>query len=369
MNFSAPLHEEIPVKWYRCEVDRAVMRKLMERSDGRGLVQAVGHLALFFATMAAAYAVFLHITIANWFWTVPLLLVFTFCHGTVASFMGGVACHELCHKTMFRSQKLNEVLLHIFAFLSWFNPVTYRLSHVRHHQVTAHQGLDGEIILPQKLDWSELEPDEVALPQRLDGAFLRFLVLNFCPLPHPGAILSRFRLYVRYAKDDLDGLGLFAGGVWWMQTVLPADKPEARRRNARWARIIVIGHLLLAAILIATGHWFLALLFAGHGTYAGWLGNLTGLPQHLGMEPDVPDFRRCCRTYTCNSLVGFLYWNMQYHVEHHMFPAVPCYNLPALRAAIRDDVPPAPHGLLATWKEIIPRLREIDRERIAPAAT
>ncbi len=48
---------------------------------------------------------------------------------------------------------------------------------------------------------------------------------------------------------------------------------------------------------------------------------------------------------------------MQYHVEHHMFPSVPFYNLPKLRKVIVNDLPPAPHGLWATWKEIISILK------------
>ena len=81
-------------------------------------------------------------------------------------------------------------------------------------------------------------------------------------------------------------------------------------------------------------------------------------PQHIGMTPDVPDFRLSCRTYTCSWLSAFLYWNMQYHVEHHMFPAVPFYHLPKLRAAIADDLPSCTHGLFATWKEIIEILKK-----------
>ena len=49
---------------------------------------------------------------------------------------------------------------------------------------------------------------------------------------------------------------------------------------------------------------------------------------------------------------------MSYHVEHHMFPAVPFYNLPRLRAALAHDLPPAPHGLVATWREILVILRK-----------
>ena len=77
------------------------------------------------------------------------------------------------------------------------------------------------------------------------------------------------------------------------------------------------------------------------------------MPQNYGLSPDVDDFRLCCRTYTCSWLPGFYYWNMQYHVEHHMFPAVPFYNLPKLRRVLEEDLPAAPHGLWATWKEIL----------------
>jgi fatty acid desaturase len=45
-----------------------------------------------------------------------------------------------------------------------------------------------------------------------------------------------------------------------------------------------------------------------------------------------------------------------------MFPAVPFYNLPRLRKAIEHDLPPAPHGLLATWRELIPILKRQRRE-------
>jgi fatty acid desaturase len=43
---------------------------------------------------------------------------------------------------------------------------------------------------------------------------------------------------------------------------------------------------------------------------------------------------------------------MHYHTEHHMYAAVPCYRLATLHALVRDDLPPTPHGLYATWKQI-----------------
>ena len=31
---------------------------------------------------------------------------------------------------------------------------------------------------------------------------------------------------------------------------------------------------------------------------------------------------------------------MEYHIEHHMFPQVPSWNLPKLHAMIKDQMPP-----------------------------
>ena len=60
-------------------------------------------------------------------------------------------------------------------------------------------------------------------------------------------------------------------------------------------------------------------------------------------------------------LVQFLYWHMNFHIEHHMYAAVPCYNLAKLHRAIQHDLPPTPVGIVATWQEIIAILRKQSR--------
>ena len=49
----------------------------------------------------------------------------------------------------------------------------------------------------------------------------------------------------------------------------------------------------------------------------------------------------------------FLYWHMNFHTEHHMYAAVPCYNLRRLHDAIKHDLPPTATGLVETWRQII----------------
>ena len=48
--------------------------------------------------------------------------------------------------------------------------------------------------------------------------------------------------------------------------------------------------------------------------------------------------------------------NMNYHIEHHMFPMVPFYALPKLHALIRDQCPKPYANLREAYAEIIPAL-------------
>ena len=327
-------HKDRKIQWYRCKIDPALMKELMQRSDLQGFRQALGHLGLALATGTLAYLLFLEINSATWFWSVPLLLLALFAHGTVCTFMGGAACHELMHRTSFKTRAFNEFFLRVFAFFGWWDHVWFRPSHIRHHQATVHDEYDGEVVLPGTLalqDWR---------------FWLGLLAWN------PGPTWDALKHYARRATGHMDNE--------WYDFVLPANNATLRGEHRNWARFALLGHATLAALSIATGHWFLIVLINGR-FYCNWLGFLCGAPQHFGLSPNTPDFRLCCRTYITRGLPAFLYWNMQYHIEHHMFPAVPFFNLAKLRAAISHDLPPAPQGLKDTWKEML----QIRRKQLA----
>ena len=83
-----------------------------------------------------------------------------------------------------------------------------------------------------------------------------------------------------------------------------------------------------------------------------WLQFLCNATQHVGLQDDVPDFRLCCRTFYLNPFLQFIYWHMNYHTEHHMYAAVPCYKLGKLHHIIEDEMPYCTSGLIETWKQI-----------------
>jgi fatty acid desaturase len=91
--------------------------------------------------------------------------------------------------------------------------------------------------------------------------------------------------------------------------------------------------------------------------YGAWHFILTGYLQHAGLADNVTDHRLNSRTVYMNPVSRFIYWNMNYHVEHHMFPMVPYHRLPDLHARIRHDLPAPSRSMWAAYREVLPVLK------------
>jgi fatty acid desaturase len=57
-----------------------------------------------------------------------------------------------------------------------------------------------------------------------------------------------------------------------------------------------------------------------------------------------------------NPVSRWIYWNMNYHVEHHMFPMVPYHALPKLHELIKHDLPEPNPSMWHAYKEVWPVL-------------
>ena len=53
------------------------------------------------------------------------------------------------------------------------------------------------------------------------------------------------------------------------------------------------------------------------------------------------------RTTFTNAAVRFIAWNMPYHVEHHVYPAVPFHKLTMFHAMVRGDLTVTANGYRA----------------------
>jgi fatty acid desaturase len=113
----------------------------------------------------------------------------------------------------------------------------------------------------------------------------------------------------------------------------------------------------VVAWCIAIGSLLPAFVVGRPTFFGAWLDIiLFGFTQHAGLAEDVVDHRLNCRTVYMNPVFRFIYWNMNYHLEHHMFPMVPYHALPKLHEAMKGDTPPAYQDVIAAWTEILPAL-------------
>ncbi len=119
--------------------------------------------------------------------------------------------------------------------------------------------------------------------------------------------------------------------------------------------------MAIYAVTIALALWMgsiLPLMVVGlPRMYGAWHHIMTGLLQHGGLADNVVDHRLNSRTVYMNPVSRFIYWNMNYHVEHHMFPMVPYHALPRLHALIKDDLPAPNPSIGAAFAEMWPAIR------------
>ncbi len=304
------------IRWYRTPLPKEEIKSLYERSDWKGSVQTLGYLGILLLTFALALYSFLY-----WPWYVTAGLVFL--HGMTRAFgINGV--HELGHGTVLKTAFWNRFFCKILAVLSWVNDENFNASHTRHHRYTLHPPDDLEVVLPVRL------------------MVRHFFLTGFIDVK---GFWNALVNYVRFSR------GRFQGE--WELTLFPPDAPEKRRPSLGWARLTLTIHLAVAVVSLFYGLWIIPILFSLCPFIGGWLFFLCNNTQHIGLQDNVPDFRLCCRTFTLNPLVRFLYWQMNYHTEHHMYAAVPCYHLGQLHRLIRHDLPPCPAGLIQTWREIV----------------
>ena len=90
-----------------------------------------------------------------------------------------------------------------------------------------------------------------------------------------------------------------------------------------WARLHIGIYAATLLVAVASRSALPVMLIGGPRIYGCWHMYMTGLIQHGGLAEDVVDHRLNARTVLMNPVSRWIYWNMNYHVEHHMFPMVP----------------------------------------------
>ena len=305
--------------WYCPPVPKEKMHELLERRDLPAIRDTTLWFALIIGSGWVAYRLW---CVGNPWAVVPFLL-----YGTLYASSSDSRWHECSHGTAFKTDWLNDGLYEIASFMLMREATIWRWSHTRHHSDTNIVGRDPEIAVPTP--------------------------------PHiPGLLLNEFfgiKTIPRYFWNLL----LHSSGR------LTADQktfiPESEYRKV-FVRAPI--YLLIYASVMSLAIYersILPFLFIGLPTlYGSWLLPIYATTQHAGLAENVLDHRLNCRTIYMSRVNRYLYWNMNYHLEHHLFPLVPYHNLAKLHEILRPSMPKPYSSLWNAWSEVIPAvLRQV----------
>ena len=298
--------------WYQCQVPREIMRGLLERRNGPAIRDTILWFALLFASGYATWRLW-----GTWWAILPYLV-----YSAIYASTSDSRWHESGHGTAFKTDWMNNALYEVASFMVMRESSIWRWSHSRHHSDTIIVGRDPEIAVPRPPSWTKI--------------ILTFLGLR----AYPAYFKAVFMHCVgRMSADE--------------RTFIPESEFPGIYLRARIYLVIYASVLGLSLYERS----ILPLMFVGLSTLFGsWLMPVYGMTQHAGLAENVLDHRLNCRTVTMNFVNRYFYWNMNYHVEHHMYPLVPYHALPRLHEAVKDDCPPPYPSIANAWREIIPAL-------------
>ena len=308
--------------WYKPKIDKKTLKELSKRSDVKGLVD----ISLFIVALILSG----YLCIVSWgsLWSIPALLLY----GNIFYCKIISIQHEANHETYFKSRTLNKFFYHITSLLGGFEAVRWKWSHFHHHTYTI-------------FTHEEVYDYENNSPRPTEP--IRFL-LNFLPLG-PIINIQKVRHFTHF-EIIKHSLGLVSSVV---KTTVP--KKEINK-VINMSRTYVCLWLLVIALSFYLNSWLPIIMIILPPFYGNTILMICAMTQHAGLADNVKDHRKSTRTVILNPFFSFLYSNMEYHIEHHIFPKIPCHNLKKFHKKIKDQMPTPKRGVIDAYKSIIPAI-------------
>ena len=203
--------------------------------------------------------------------------------------------HEGSHGNLFRNRKLDKWFSFALVIPAFISASAYKVTHMFHHRYTR----------------TEDDPDE--FKNVSSNKVLQTLAFYFW-------ILIGSAVYIVHIA---------------VTALTRGRKYEKKEVIIEYALLLVIYFFIfLTAIKFhfvnELLHCWLIPLFVAIS-----FGNIRGWAEHTMTEPGNDLIET--RTVTSNKILSFLNINLNYHLEHHLYPTMPWYNLPKLHLLLQDE--------------------------------
>jgi fatty acid desaturase len=227
--------------------------------------------------------------------------------GSRINSLGGLM-HEAAHYRGYANRTVNDIAGEIIAFLTTASMAGYRNSHFAHHR---------------ELN-SEMDPDWARNVGLLEFEF---------PAPRSSVLM--------HAAQYLLGLKVATALGGFHKNKDTRDVPAIVSRG----RLIFMAVLLVASIVF--GFWKLLLLYWMVPLMTAFLAirYIRNVAEHYALEHEsvLNESRTVIAPFWELWLIAP--WGLNYHLEHHLFPGVPCFRLAELHRLLmtRDPFPQIAH--------------------------
>ncbi len=274
----------------KCLLEATLVRQLCTRSNRPATVRLCIHLGI----------------IAAGGWTVSLvdstwwLLPAWFIYGTALAFLFA-PLHECIHRTAFRSRLPNEIVATVTGFILLLPARYFRAFHFQHHRFTNDPERDPEL--------------QTAKPK----STLQYI----CSMSGLGTYWwPQIRTLIKHASGRVDEP--FIEGT--DQSIITL---EARLHLGAYA--LILGASILFQTSAVLTYWLIPIMLGMVSL------RLFLLAEHTGCELS-DNMLQNTRTTLTNPIVRLIAWNMSYHCEHHVYPAVPFHQLPNLHQHLKSQL-------------------------------
>lgn len=263
------------------------LKAMRTRYNTQSAIKLSIHLGIFVALFALLATVEL-----SFFWLIPTLAAFGFVISSLYA-----PFHETTHQTAFASKRLNEIGAWVTGLIYGYSPGVHAGFHFAHHRHTNRED----------------DPEKgFSLPDMPGRTGLQILVAGVLGMLIPVHSLILSLVPTRH-WDKFEA-------SW---------APMQKRGRLIWESRIVatfwIAGFTAMALVNPTMIWYCLIgIFIGR-----FLHGFITVAEHEGLPEDGHMFNRT-RTTLTNSVYRWFWWNMNYHSEHHAWPAIPWHALPDL---------------------------------------
>ena len=129
------------------------------------------------------------------------------------------------------------------------------------------------------------------------------------------------------------------------------------KQGTKKDKILIIKDLVFIFLISGLIINFLPLSWLIHGwlipmVFVHFMMNVRGMSQHLMLE-DHHDPYNGARTIIAHPIVDFFLCNENYHIEHHLYPSIPWYNLKKVHSLIQRDLNEKNSTIIFSFREFV----------------